>query len=118
MADSSSVDNVTATEPVSNSAVGPKPLILQDVAFPEVLQTKVNHIYRTRLLRDAADEHFAEAQGILSVLHGAIDEAVYCRMPNLKTVSNFGAGYDHVDVQAATTRGITCGHTPGVRKDV
>ena len=34
--------------------------------------------------------------------------------PILKVISNFGDGYDHIDVAEATRRGIPVGHTPDV----
>ena len=37
--------------------------------------------------------------------------------PNLKVISNFGAGVDNVDVVAASERGIAVGNTPGVLSD-
>lgn len=91
-----------------------RPLVVQDVAFPPVLQDVVNETYDTVLLDEATEGQLAASEGIISVLHGAIDDALFEKMPSLKVVSNFGAGYDHVDVPAAEARGIACGHTPGV----
>ncbi|CUH79446.1 2-hydroxyacid dehydrogenase [Tropicibacter naphthalenivorans] len=34
--------------------------------------------------------------------------------PNLKLIANFGAGFDHIDVQTARSRGILVSNTPGV----
>eukprot|EP00037_Helgoeca_nana_P030044 m.367157 g.367157 ORF g.367157 m.367157 type:complete len:74 (-) comp28100_c0_seq5:158-379(-) len=31
----------------------------------------------------------------------------------VRVVSNYGVGYDHVDADAMTARGITVGNTPG-----
>nr|XP_018267043.1 glyoxylate reductase [Kwoniella dejecticola CBS 10117]OBR89201.1 glyoxylate reductase [Kwoniella dejecticola CBS 10117] len=36
---------------------------------------------------------------------------------NLKCVSTFSVGYDHINVKAAHARGIKIGHTPGVLND-
>ncbi|MBV1704563.1 MAG: 2-hydroxyacid dehydrogenase [Hyphomicrobiales bacterium] len=46
--------------------------------------------------------------------HGAIDDALFARLPKLEIVSSFGVGYDHVDAKAAARRGIVVTHTPGV----
>src|SRR5262245_19659537 len=36
------------------------------------------------------------------------------RMSKARVISNFGVGVDHIDVAAATKRGIPVGNTPGV----
>jgi glyoxylate reductase len=46
--------------------------------------------------------------------HPAVDGAMLDRLPNVRVISNFGVGVDHIDVAAATTRGIPVGNTPGV----
>ena len=38
-------------------------------------------------------------------------------LPRLRCVSVYAVGYDNVDVDAATSRGIVVGHTPGVLTD-
>ncbi len=47
----------------------------------------------------------------------AIDEEIMDENPHLKIISNFGVGYNHIDVKAATTRGIMVTNTPGVLTD-
>ncbi len=34
--------------------------------------------------------------------------------PNLKVISNYAVGYNNIDVEAATARGIVVTNTPGV----
>ena len=46
--------------------------------------------------------------------HPTVDAAMLDRFPGLKLVSNFGVGVDHIDVNAATARGIPVGNTPGI----
>ncbi len=52
--------------------------------------------------------------GALTLLTDRIDGAVLDRHPNLKVVSNFAVGFDNVDVDAATERGVAVCNTPGV----
>jgi glyoxylate reductase len=46
--------------------------------------------------------------------HPIVDAAMLDRLPAVRVVSNFGVGVDHIDVAAATARGIPVGNTPGV----
>jgi glyoxylate reductase len=50
----------------------------------------------------------------LAVVAEPVDEALLERLPNLRVVANYGAGYDLVDVEACRARGITVTNTPGV----
>jgi lactate dehydrogenase-like 2-hydroxyacid dehydrogenase len=43
-----------------------------------------------------------------------VDDALLARLPALKIISNFGVGYDHIDVAAAAKRGIVVTNTPDV----
>src|SRR5205807_2124172 len=48
-------------------------------------------------------------------LRDSIDAAVLdAGLPRLRCVSIYAVGYDNIDVDAATERGIVIGHTPGV----
>src|SRR6266545_4144497 len=63
---------------------------------------------------DAADPLFHAAVGLLTYGHPRVDGAVMDRMPNLKVISNFGVGVDHIDLAAARARGIPVGNTPHI----
>jgi glyoxylate reductase len=59
----------------------------------------------------------AEARTIAGVYtygHPRVDAALLDRLPSVRVVSNFGVGVDHIDVPAATARGIAVGNTPGI----
>ena len=45
--------------------------------------------------------------------HPPVSAPQLAPFPNLKCVSNFGVGYDHVDVPACTAAGVPVGNTPG-----
>jgi lactate dehydrogenase-like 2-hydroxyacid dehydrogenase len=49
--------------------------------------------------------------------HKRVDAALLDRLPNVQIVANFGVGYDTVDVDAATERGVVVTNTPGVLDD-
>jgi glyoxylate reductase len=46
--------------------------------------------------------------------HPRVDTALLDRLPDVRVISNFGVGVDHIDVSAAAARGIPVGNTPGV----
>lgn len=63
------------------------------------------------------DARGADISCILWQGHAGCDGALMDRMPNLKIISNYGVGYDAVDVRAALDRGIMVTHTPDVLND-
>jgi glyoxylate reductase len=52
--------------------------------------------------------------GAITLLTDRIDGEVLDRLPMLKVVSNLAVGFDNIDVEAATARGVLVCHTPGV----
>jgi lactate dehydrogenase-like 2-hydroxyacid dehydrogenase len=46
-----------------------------------------------------------------------VDDALLARLPKLQLIASFGVGYDHIDANAATKRGIVVTNTPGVLTD-
>ncbi len=52
--------------------------------------------------------------GLLPLLNDEVDAEVLDASPELKIVANLAVGYDNIDVEAATERGIMVTNTPGV----
>jgi glyoxylate reductase len=59
-------------------------------------------------------EAVADKEGLLCLLTDRIDAPLMDAAPLLKVISQCAVGYDNIDVQAATERGIAVGNTPGV----
>ena len=58
------------------------------------------------------------ADAILTLLHDTVDEELLeAAGPQLRCVANVAVGYDNVDVEAATRRGVVLTNTPGVLDD-
>lgn len=55
--------------------------------------------------------------GLIPLLTDKVDKAVMDRGDNLKVISNYAVGYDNIDVEEATKRGIVVTNTPGVLTD-
>lgn len=61
------------------------------------------------LLKEIGDAH-----GLLTNVSDRIDKDVLEQAPHLKVISTMAVGYDNIDAEEATRRGIPVGHTPGV----
>ena len=56
----------------------------------------------------------SSSDGLVCLLTDRIDAELLGACPRLRAVSSVSVGVDHVDLAAATARGIPIGHTPGV----
>ncbi len=59
-------------------------------------------------------EAVADIDGLYAHITNQVDAEVMDAAPNLKVISEFGVGYDNIDVNAANERGIAVGNTPGI----
>jgi glyoxylate reductase len=64
--------------------------------------------------REELIERAEAAEGLLCLLTDPIDADLLGALPRLRGISNYAVGWDNVDVEAATERGIPVGHTPDV----
>jgi glyoxylate reductase len=69
---------------------------------------------RLPLGRDALAARAADAEGLLTLLTDRVDGPLLDRCPHLRAISNYAVGYDNIDLDAATARGIPVGNTPDV----
>ena len=67
---------------------------------------------RGELLRSIRDK-----DGLVCIPQDRIDREVLDAAPSLKAISTYSVGYEHIDVEEATKRGIYIGYTPGVLTD-
>lgn len=64
--------------------------------------------------RDELLRRVAGCDGLLTLLTDRVDDALLdAAGPGLRVVSNYAVGFDNVDVDACTRRGIVVGNTPG-----
>jgi len=59
----------------------------------------------------------ADCDGLVSLLTDTIDAGFLDKAPRLKVISNFAVGFNNIDVNACTERGVCVGNTPGVLTD-
>ena len=98
----------------------PKVFISRQI-FPEAIQM-VRDVADTELWpeetpasREVLLSKVSGVDGLLCLLTDKIDsELMEIAGPSLKVISQIAVGYENIDVQAATKRGIPVGYTPGV----
>jgi glyoxylate reductase len=90
-------------------------LILTETQLPPQMVEMIGDACRVEIWRGMETDPalLAEAEGFLTYGHPHIGGAEMDRMPNLRIISNFGVGVDHIDLHAARERGIPVGNTPG-----
>ncbi len=64
--------------------------------------------------RDVLLEEAARCAGLIVTLVDRVDAELLGSAPGLRVVSTCSVGVDHIDVAAASARGIRVGYTPGV----
>ena len=80
--------------------------------FPEMIDNRCDlHILDHG---NVTEEMFQSADALLTYGHMIVDGAFMDRLPNIKVISNFGVGVDHIDLAAAKERGIPVGNTPSM----
>ncbi len=67
---------------------------------------------RPRLLQTVGDK-----EGLLCTITDRIDQELLDHAPALKVITNYGVGFEHIDVEAVNRRGIPVTNTPGVLTD-
>lgn len=69
---------------------------------------------KTELTEEQLIEQCKNADGVIIAGRTDVTETFLKACSHLKVISLYSAGYDHVDVKAATALGIPVGHTPDV----
>ena len=59
-------------------------------------------------------ERAAESDGLLTMLTERVDGALLDACPTIRVVANMAVGYDNIDIDAMTERGVLVTNTPGV----
>ncbi len=90
--------------------------------LPEVVETRLNELFDVRLRDDDTPmtrgelvDAVQEADVLVPTVTDKIDAGLIGQAGDrLKLIANYGAGFDHIDVQTARSRGILVSNTPGV----
>src|SRR5439155_25115687 len=92
------------------------PVLAPSAAFPG-LRARAELDYYDTLpgSEDTLIERIGQAEAVLNIRSSSkLGERVFAACPNLRLVSLWGTGTDHVDLAAAARHGVTITNTPGV----
>ena len=84
-----------------------------DLLRQHCLAVEVNPEDRT-LSRTELIESVSGRDGFICLITDSLDREVLEKMRGIKVISNYGAGFNHIDLAAATRMGIMVTNTPGV----
>ncbi len=102
-----------------------KPVVLVTRKLPDAVEDRLRRDYQPKLNPDdrlySSDElieRAADADAILPCHTERLSAEVIARLPgSIRIIANFSVGFDHVDLDAAKTRGIVVTNTPEVLSD-
>ena len=66
---------------------------------------------------DTLAQRLGNKQGVVCSLTDRVDDRLLARCPQLKVVANIAVGYNNIDLDACTARGVMVTNTPGVLDD-
>ena len=72
---------------------------------------------KERASAETRAEFLKDAEGLVSFVNAKINGELLAQAPNLRVLSQVAVGYDNIDIDAFTKRGIPVGNTPGVLVD-
>ncbi|MDK2373201.1 MAG: glyoxylate reductase [Candidatus Korarchaeota archaeon] len=97
----------------------PKVFVTREI--PERGLSKIREHFEVDLWTDEAPppkgviiERVRDVDALVSLLTDPVDAEVFDAAPKLRIVSQYAVGYDNIDVEEATKRGIYVTNTPGV----
>ncbi|MEM8869015.1 MAG: D-glycerate dehydrogenase [Pseudomonadota bacterium] len=101
---------------------GHKTKVIVTRKLPEPVETRLHELFDTELntadhpfTRDQLSDALRRADVLVPTLTDKLDAALLAQAGEpLKLIANYGAGFDHIDVSSALSRGITVSNTPGV----
>ncbi len=100
-----------------------KPHVLQKGRLLPAIEKVLKDEFGAHMLANEPDadafltKHGGEFTALVTSARFGADEAMMAGMPALKVICSFGVGYDTIDVDVATRRGIAVSNTPDVLND-
>lgn len=102
-----------------------RPTVVATRHFPDAVEQRLAALFDARLNPEdrqlSSDELVDRAQGadgLMVAATGKVDADLINRLPSsIRIISTFSVGYEHIDIAAATARGIAVSNTPDVLTD-
>ena len=99
-----------------------RPRVVVTRRLPEAVEARMTELFDVTLnrsdapmSREALIEAVKTADVLAPTVTDRIDRAILAHAgPQMRLIANFGAGFDHIDVETARRRGIHVTNTPGV----
>jgi glyoxylate reductase len=89
------------------------PWILADGPLAPAIETLLSGQVNV-LPWEALGERDARIVGVYTYGHPLVDGTLLARLPQVRVISNYGVGVDHIRLEDAAARGIPVGNTPGI----
>lgn len=101
---------------------GARPKVFVTRKLPEPVETRMMELFDAQLSetdepmsKDELKAAIADSEIFAPTVTDRIDaEVIAAAGPNLKLIANYGAGVDHIDLDAAHSKGLIVTNTPGV----
>ena len=99
-----------------------KPVLLVTGPMMQMIEDQLDQAFEVHRMQNAPDRIALlssigdKVEAIATGGHTGVktDDALIARLPKLKIISNFGVGYDSIEVPAAARRGVVITNTPDV----
>ena len=88
--------------------------ILADEPLPDDIMQQLDASYTVDVWLPEQSADLATYEALITYGHPPIDGAFMDLMTQLRLISNFGVGVDHIDLAAAKERGLPVGYTPNL----
>lgn len=102
-----------------------RPIVVATRHFPDAVEQRLTALFDVRLnpedrqlSTDELVDRARGADGLMVAATGRIDAELINKLPSsVRIISTFSVGYEHIDIAAATARGIAVSNTPDVLTD-
>jgi glyoxylate reductase len=90
------------------------PCVVADVPLADNINEPLRGKVDILAWNEAFESPPQHVDGVYTYGHPRLTGEMMDQLPGLRVISNYGVGVDHIDVEAAKSRGIPVGNTPGI----